>query len=99
MQVSSLNKLATNLGRRIIIREKREGLARDIGYPNIVEHLGVIERNFSGDYEVRVTRMRIQNENGAIERESSYVALHRGKWRGFALAHSWLQLKYSRPGK
>jgi len=58
MQVSSVNKLGTNLGGRIVIHEKCEGLARDIGYPNIVEHLGVIERNFSGDYQVRVTRMR-----------------------------------------
>jgi hypothetical protein len=50
--------LGTNLGRRIVIHKECEGLARDVGYPNIVEHLGIIERDFSGDYEVRVTRMR-----------------------------------------
>jgi hypothetical protein len=60
MQVSSVNKLGTNLGGRIVIHEKCEGLAHDIGYPNIVEHLRVIEGNFSGDYEVRVTRMRVR---------------------------------------
>jgi hypothetical protein len=64
MQVSSLNKLGTNLRGRIVVHEKCEGLAHDIGYPNIVEHLRVIKRNFSGDYGVRVTRMRGQNENG-----------------------------------
>jgi hypothetical protein len=88
MQVSSLNKLGTNLGGCIVIHDECEGLARDIGYPNIVEHLRVIKRNFSGDYDVRVTRMRGQNENGAMERKSSYVALRQGKWRGFALTHS-----------
>lgn len=39
-----------------------------IGYPNIVKYLRVIKRNFSGDYEVRVTRMRVQNENGSKEK-------------------------------
>ena len=58
-----MNKLGTNLGGRIVIHEKCKALAHDIGYPNIVEHLRVIEGNFSGDYEVRVTRMRGQNEN------------------------------------
>jgi hypothetical protein len=93
MQVSLLNKLGTNFRGCIVVHEKCEGLARDIGYPNIVEHLRVIKRDFSGDYEIRVTRMRGQNENVAIEGRSSYVALRRGKWRGFALAHSLLQFE------
>jgi hypothetical protein len=42
-------KLGTNLGRRIVIHKKCEGLTRDIRYPDIVEHLGIIERNFAGD--------------------------------------------------
>jgi hypothetical protein len=78
MQVSHRTN-GTNLGGRIVIHDKCEGLARNISYPNIVEHLRVIKRNFSGDYEVRVTRMRGQNENGAIERKWSYVALRQGK--------------------
>jgi hypothetical protein len=39
------------LGRGVVIREKSDDLARDVGYPNVVEHLGVVERDFSGDLE------------------------------------------------
>lgn len=61
---NSLEDLGTNLGRRVVIHDKCKCLARDIGYPDIVEHLGVIKRNFAGDYEVRVTRMRGQQRKG-----------------------------------
>lgn len=44
-----MEKLGTNLGRRVVIHNKRKSLAHDIGYPDIVEHLGVLERNFAGD--------------------------------------------------
>ena len=57
---NSLENLGTNLRRRVVIHDKCKGLARNIRYPDIVEHLGVIKRNFAGDYEVRVTRMRGQ---------------------------------------
>lgn len=75
-----LNILGTNLGGCIVIHEKCEGLTRDISYPNIVEHLRVIKRNFSGDYEV--TRMRGQNENRAMEMK---VTLHDAEGDGEAL--------------
>jgi hypothetical protein len=68
MHVGRRTDLGTNFGGRIVVHEKCEGLARNIGYPNIVENLRVIERNFSGDYEVRVTRMRSQNETGQCEK-------------------------------
>ena len=45
----SLENVGTNLGRRVVIHGKCKGLARDIGYPDIVKHLGVIKRNFAGD--------------------------------------------------
>jgi hypothetical protein len=57
---SQEKKTGTNLGRSIVIHEKRERLARNIGYPDIVKHLGVIEWNFAGDYDT--TRMRSQKE-------------------------------------
>ena len=37
------------LGRGVVIREKSDDLARDVGYPDVVEHLGVVEWDFSGD--------------------------------------------------
>ena len=53
MQVKNIG---TNLRRSIVIHGKRKCLTRYIGYPNIVEHLGVIKRDFAGDYYM--TRMR-----------------------------------------
>jgi len=53
-----VKKVGTNLGRSIVIYEKCEYLARDIGYPDIVEHLRVIEWNFTGDYDRHVCKVR-----------------------------------------
>ena len=42
-------KIATNFGRSIVVHKKRDALACDVGYPDIVEYMGVVEWNFSGD--------------------------------------------------
>ena len=39
------------LGRGVVIRGKSDSLARDIGYPDVVKHLGVVEWDLSGDWE------------------------------------------------
>ena len=37
------------LRRGVVIHEKSDGLARDVGYPDVVEDLGVVEWDLSGD--------------------------------------------------
>jgi hypothetical protein len=38
------------LGRCVVIHGKRDNLARDVGYPDVVEDLRIVEWNFSGDW-------------------------------------------------
>jgi hypothetical protein len=91
-----LEKHGTNLGRRIVIHKKCKGLARNIGYPDIVEHLGIIKRNFAGDCEVRVTRMRGQSENEMTKKKT--ITLHYAKGNSKVL-HWRVHDCNSRPGK
>ena len=47
-----LGSKVSYLGRGVVIREKSNDLARDVGYPDVVENLGVVKWDFSGDWEM-----------------------------------------------